>query len=206
MDKKEVRIPQQKRSIEKKEKIFEAAMRIFNVKGYFGTNTAEIAKEAGFSTGSVYAYFEDKKGILLACLNKFGNDLTNNICREISSVSENGDIFSTTKKAIRILVKSHEGQSRLYHDEITSLQYRDEDIKKYFANVRKTMMDAVTSEVEACGYAFKQGREQTFLLFQMVEGIQDELTFDHSPDINHNILIDECVRIIVSMLVKKENT
>ena len=41
------------------------------------------------------------------------------------------------------------------------------------------------------------------LLF-MVEGIPDEPTFDNSPGINHDILVDECARIIVSMLKKKD--
>jgi AcrR family transcriptional regulator len=205
MEKKDVRIPQQKRSIEKKEKIIEAARLIFNENGYFGTNTPEIAKKADLSTGSVYAYFTDKKDILLACLNKFGNDLTDEICREISTISVTGDLLETTKKALKLLVKSHVGQSQLYHDEIMSLQYRDEDVKSYFSYVQKSLMAAVINEIEAQGYLFRRGREQTFLLFQMADGIQDELAFNHSLEIDHEILIDECARVIVSMLIKKEN-
>ena len=63
MDKEYVRVPQQKRSIEKKQRIIEAGYSMFIKKGYFDTNTAEIAREAGLSTGSVYAYFSDKKDI-----------------------------------------------------------------------------------------------------------------------------------------------
>jgi AcrR family transcriptional regulator len=205
MEKRELRIPQQKRSIEKKNRIVEAARRVFNQNGYFSTNTAEIAKEAGLSVGSVYAYFEDKKDILLACLNKFGNDLTDEICREIGKFAENGDLLSTAKRSIEVLVKSHDDQSRLYHDEIMSLQYRDEEVKLYFTEVQKSLMSAVTNAIAAHGFVFSHSREQTFLLFQMVEAIQDELAFDKSPDIDHEILFEECARIIISMLVKKEN-
>lgn len=203
MEKKEVRIPQQKRSIEKKEKIIEAAQKIFNENGYFNTNTAEIAKEAGLSTGSVYAYFTDKKDILLACLEKFGNKLTEDICSAIGRLYVKGELLSTTKKALVILVNSHNGQSSLYHDEIMSLQYRDKDVKKYFTDVKKTLMAAVTDEIESHGYTFKRTREQTFLVTQMVEGIKDELAFNYSTDIDHDFLISECARLIVSMLVKK---
>lgn len=203
MDKHDVRVPQQKRSIEKKGKIIEAAYRIFSKNGYFGTNTAEIAKEAGLSTGSVYAYFTDKKDILLACLNQFGDRLTEDICREVGGLSATGDIFAIVKKVLQILGEFHK-QSELYHNEVMSLQYRDQDVKNYFVNIQKTMMDAVTQAIEEQGYSFGHSREQTYLLFKMVDGIEDELAFNEHPDIDQDILIEECSRLIISMLVKKE--
>lgn len=203
MDQKSVRIPQQKRSIEKKEKIVEAAERVFSSNGYFGTNTAEIAREAGLSTGSVYAYFEDKMDILLACLEKNGRKIIADVCREISSFSESDGILETTKKAIGVLVKFHHGQTRLYHDELKSLQYRDDHVRDYFRRIKTAMLEAVTGEIDVKGYEFSRGDEQMFLIIQMVEAIQDELTYDQSPDIHRDVLLDECARIIVSMLRKK---
>ena len=202
MDKKDVRIPQQKRSIEKKEKIIEAATRIFMEHGYFNTSTADIATAAGISTGSVYAYFEDKKDILLACLYRFGDILTQQICEKVTSLSADGDISSTIKMVLRIFV-DYNNWTKLLHDEIMSLQYRDEDVKKYFLNIQATMMTALTNQLEASGYAFSHECEQTFLIFKMTMGIEDELAFNHSPNINHEILIDECTRAIVPMLIKK---
>ena len=66
--KKEVREPQQERSIEKKNRIIEAGYKLFSEVGYYGTNTAEIAKRAGVSTGIVYGYFQDKRDILISVL------------------------------------------------------------------------------------------------------------------------------------------
>lgn len=45
--------------------ILEAAARVFPQLGYDGTQTPDIAKEAGVSTGAVYRYFEDKRQIFL---------------------------------------------------------------------------------------------------------------------------------------------
>lgn len=42
----EIRIPKQKRSIEKKDAIIVASYELFCEKGYYKTNTAEIAKAA----------------------------------------------------------------------------------------------------------------------------------------------------------------
>ena len=49
----EVRIPKQKRSIEKKDAIIKASYTLFCEKGYYKTNTAEIAKMAGVDRKSV---------------------------------------------------------------------------------------------------------------------------------------------------------
>ncbi|MDP4153968.1 MAG: TetR/AcrR family transcriptional regulator, partial [Bacillota bacterium] len=152
----------------------------------------------------VYAYFEDKKDILLACLYRFGETLTGQICEKISSLSFTGNISNTIKNVLRIFVNYHDW-SKLLHDEIMSLQYIDNDVKEYFDTIQKTMMTAVTSQLKASGYAFRHEREQTFLLFQMIMGIEDELAFYHSPDIDHEILIDECANAIVPMLIKCNN-
>ena len=205
MEKKNVRVPKQKRSIAKKEQIIEAARRVFNRDGFFGATTDEIAKEAGVSVGSIYSYFTDKKDILLACCHLFGKGLTEDICEEIGNLSDTGDIQETVRRTIEILTKSHSGQSLLYHDEVMSLRYRDDDVKKYFIDIQETMMDAVTNAMESKGYAFQYPEEQTFLLFQMLDSIVDELVFGQKSNINHDILIRQCIQLIVSMLTKKEN-
>ena len=59
-----VRIPQQKRSAQKKQAIIQAGYTLFCQQGYYQTNTAQIARAAGVSVGIVYSYFHDKKDIL----------------------------------------------------------------------------------------------------------------------------------------------
>ena len=58
------RIPVQRRSIERKQKILSSGFKLFCEHGYYKTNTIEIAKHAGVSTGAVYSYFKDKREIL----------------------------------------------------------------------------------------------------------------------------------------------
>ena len=67
---KTVRQPKQKRSIQMKEKILSAAMQLICDKGFFETNTNEIAKAAGISIGSLYSYFSDKDTILAELLER----------------------------------------------------------------------------------------------------------------------------------------
>ncbi len=60
-----VRIPRQKRGIETKGRIIQAARGLFSRKGFHGTNSKEIASAAGVSIGSFYSYFQDKKALFL---------------------------------------------------------------------------------------------------------------------------------------------
>lgn len=53
----------QKRTIESREKLRRAAFELFEQKGYFNTNTKEIAKLAGISVGNFYNYYKDKADI-----------------------------------------------------------------------------------------------------------------------------------------------
>ena len=78
-----IREPRQKRSIEKKRKIVMAGFQLFCEKGYYNTNTAEIAKYAGVSTGTVYSYFNDKTDIYIAAFEDYLNEQTKNIMSEL---------------------------------------------------------------------------------------------------------------------------
>ena len=53
----ETRIPTQKRSIEKRNKIIKMGFDLMCDKGYHNISTTEIAEYAGVSTGIIYQYF-----------------------------------------------------------------------------------------------------------------------------------------------------
>lgn len=196
----EVREPKQKRSIEKKEKILSAAYDLFLENGYFDMNTSEIAKRAGLSTGTVYAYFKDKKDILLECLYKNGKFFRDKIVSELSKLSENNDLFTTIKNILNVFVELHNVYPKKTHDELMALVHTDKDVMEYFQYIKTTMMDAVVNQLNKCGIKLKHEKEQSFLMYSLIENIEDELAFDINPDLNKNILIDECARVIVSMI------
>lgn len=65
---KKTRTPSQKRGVETREKIVEAALALFAEKGYHSTNSKEIASRSGVAIGSFYAYFSDKKALFAEAL------------------------------------------------------------------------------------------------------------------------------------------
>jgi len=50
------------------QKILESAIKIFSKKGFSGSTTKEIAKEAGVSEATIFRYFETKKDLLFALI------------------------------------------------------------------------------------------------------------------------------------------
>jgi len=53
------------------ERILEAALNLFSEKGYAGTATSEIAREAQVAEGTIFRYFPQKKDLLLKVVMKF---------------------------------------------------------------------------------------------------------------------------------------
>lgn len=66
-----VRTPQQERSRSTKTSLMDAGQRLFCSRGFHGTNSKEIAAEAGVAIGSFYAYFKDKKDLFIAVLDRY---------------------------------------------------------------------------------------------------------------------------------------
>jgi AcrR family transcriptional regulator len=56
----------QQRKAETRERLLEAAARVFARRGYHGASVDEIADEAGFSTGALYSNFDGKEDLFLA--------------------------------------------------------------------------------------------------------------------------------------------
>lgn len=58
---------------ERREQVLDAAMRAFSRTGYFGTSTADIAREAGISQGYVLHLFGSKETLFLTALARAGD-------------------------------------------------------------------------------------------------------------------------------------
>ncbi len=55
-----------RRSDDKRQRILQAAVKVFARKGYFAAKVSEIAKRAGVADGTIYLYFRNKEDILVS--------------------------------------------------------------------------------------------------------------------------------------------
>jgi AcrR family transcriptional regulator len=59
-------------SDETRERLLAAAMKVISERGYDGTRVAEIAREAGVTTGAIYNHFDSKADLLTAAIGGHG--------------------------------------------------------------------------------------------------------------------------------------
>lgn len=55
-------------SKQRKQQILNAALKVFSEKGFAGATTAEIARTAGISEGTIYKYFGSKRELLMSLI------------------------------------------------------------------------------------------------------------------------------------------
>ncbi|MCP5057849.1 MAG: TetR/AcrR family transcriptional regulator [bacterium] len=67
-----VREGRQSRSQKTQESLLDAAEELFSQKGADGTSLADVAARAGCSVGALYHHFRDKKALLYAVFDRFG--------------------------------------------------------------------------------------------------------------------------------------
>ncbi len=203
---KNVRMPKQKRSIEKKQRIIEAASRLYYKKGYMGTTTDEIAKEAGLSTGTVYAYFHDKKDILLTWLQEFNKAAAARLSDNIVSLSNitndvNGvKIESAARSIIKMLTTLHDFP-KAFRDEMAALRYMDEDVAREFRGVQSAVMDIISARLEAFGVPFASKKEKVLLLYSIFETAEDNLVYNEDPDVDKEALTGMYVKAITAIVL-----
>lgn len=72
---------------DKKELIFQAALRLFNEEGFDRTPTALISKEAGISTGTLFNYFSTKETLINELYLKCKDSMFSSIVKDIDKES-----------------------------------------------------------------------------------------------------------------------
>ncbi len=129
-EQKKIRTPVQERAIKTKKKIIEAAKKLFAEKGYFKTNSREIAREAGVSTGSFYMYFKDKKPLFLEVFQTWYDDITEEVLKDnLEDIISTEDKREAVSRLITVMYRAHAIDTS-FHREAISMIYSDPDVEK----------------------------------------------------------------------------
>ena len=197
--KREIRIPVQKRSIEKRQKIIDAALKIFNEKGYFNTNTAEIAKEAELATGSLYAYFKDKKDIFLEVADLYENTIYNHIVEELNKLKDTNDEDLMIITTINIIIESHKIFPK-FHQEMMTLSYMDNEIRYRFRKEQGLLVIKCMEEFKNININIKNNKEKYFLIYSLIEDTCHEIVYNEKSNLDKDALIEICATSVKKML------
>lgn len=196
--KREIRIPVQKRSIEKKNKIIHAALQMFNEKGYFNTNTAEIAKRAELATGSLYSYFKDKKDIFLEVSNLYAHTIYNHNVTELNKIKDTNDLDLMIKTTINIILESHKIYPK-FHQEMMILCFMDNEIKYQVREQQQLLLNKHIEKFKNLN--LKNTKEEYFLLYSLIEDTCHEIIYNEKSDLDREVLVEVCVAVIKKILL-----
>ncbi len=194
----EKREPKQERSIEKKNKIIKASYELFSEVGYYGTNTAEIAKKAGVSTGIVYGYFRDKRDILISVLDIYLEKAFASLFEMIDKLSAPVNIEKFVTQFIDIIIKSHKNNAKM-HEALHSLTSTDEAVNNEFMRIEDNLTVNITEKFKALGWDLENATEKVHLALDVVQSFAHESVFDKHDYINYDVMKNLVKEILIDL-------
>lgn len=196
----EIRTPLQKRSIEKRNRIIDKGFELMCNNGYYNTNTREIAKYAGVSTGIIYQYFNDKKDILIDGVKKYSNEIMFPIYMLIDENEKlPSDLKPFFKKVIETNKKMHTVSQRA-HQELTALEHLDEDVDKIFKDSEVTFSDKLYNLFVNNNFNKENLKEKTHLIVNLIDSLAHEEAYHKHPNLDYDKMEDIVIDSIINIL------
>lgn len=191
-----VRKPQQQRSIDKKKRIIEAGYALFAEKGYFSTNTVDIAKYAGVSTGIVYGYFRDKRDILLEVLQIYIDNVFSPFLEMFDKMKKPLDFRFLISHAVEEAVNIHR-QNAAIHQTLHALTSTDATINERFLTLEGEMTHKIADKLRILGYDREDLAERIHLALETIQSYAHECVYDKHSYINYGRMNE----IVTDMLI-----
>lgn len=199
MGNQEIREPIQKRSIEKKQNIIKYGFELICEKGYHNTNTAEIAKAAGVSTGIVYQYFNDKRDIFLQGIEQYSKSLLFPITEISLKNSKNFDLKTELNNVIKTSVKNHK-ISEAAHEEIYALQHSDPDVAQIFLNQEIEATNRLIEILEKNNITTNNINEKAHLIVTLIDSLCHEIVYHKHKNMDYKAMQEIVVETILNLL------
>ena len=196
----EIRIPTQKRSIEKRNKIIEKGFELMCENGYYNTNTNNIAKYAEVSTGIIYQYFNDKKEIFVEGIKNYSDNIMFPILEILNNNKiEFDNLDNILDEMLNVFIKQHT-LTKKAHEEIIALSHLDEDIAEIFHNKEIMTTQKIVEVLESNQINTDNLFEKVHIIIGIVENYCHEIVYHKHKSINYNIMKKEVIKIISTIL------
>lgn len=199
-----IREPKQQRAIEKKEKIIKAGFDLICENGYYNTNTAEIAKVAGVSTGIVYQYFKDKYDILIAGLEKYGDNIFFPMLKNSEIIFDKKHFEKFLKQMIQHYISNHK-VSNVAHEEIMAMVHSDKTVAEYYYKRELEMTNSLKGILLKNNFKDDNLIEKVHIMMGLIDNLCHEITYHKHSNMNYeimsNLVIDNIKNLFKSDLI-----
>ena len=196
----ETRMPTQKRSIEKRNRIIEKGFELMCEKGYYNTSTPDIAEFAGVSTGIIYQYFNDKKDIFIEGVKNYSIGILYPMINILETEKiEISNLNNILKNMIDKFIENHT-ISKKAHEELMAMSHLDDDVAKIFKDSELEMTEKIVTLFETNNYHIENAREKIHIAFGLIDNLCHEIVYHKHKEVNYDIMKDEVINIIVNIL------
>ncbi len=182
-----IRTPKQQRAIDTKNRIIRAGYELFAQKGYYNTNTAEIAKQAGVSTGIVYGYFHDKRDILIDVLDIYIDQAYAPIFAVLDQFVAPLDFGTVLPQVLDAAVKVHRDNAAM-HETLHALTSQDKAVEDKFLALEEEVTSRMTAALQEAGYHSDHLFEKVHWAMDSVQSFAHECVFDQHGYIDYDAL------------------
>jgi AcrR family transcriptional regulator len=180
--------------IDKKTAIMESALKLFTERGFHGTSTAQISKEAGIATGTLFNYFPTKENLINSLYFEVKGQLSQSMGKEIEAQNTFQDKL---RKIWSNLIKwGVDNQEKfLFVGQFCSSPYitkftREEVMKEYVF-----LHDLVNQGIKT-GVSRDFSAELTIAMFYQASRVVVNLIHDSDSSQNKNKFIEDGFHII----------
>jgi AcrR family transcriptional regulator len=196
----DVRMPTQKRSIEKRNRIIEKGFTLMCESGYYNTTIPDIAKNADVSVGIIYQYFNDKKDIFIEGVKNYSNNIMYPMLNilETNQIKIN-DLKNVIENMIDNFIKTHT-ISKKAHEELMAMSYLDEDVANIFKNSELEMTNKIVSLLENNNMHIANAREKVHIAIGLIDNLCHEIVYHKHKSFDYNQMKEEVINIIVAIL------
>ncbi len=196
----EVRIPTQKRSIEKRNRIIEKGFELMCENGYFSTTIPDIAKYSGVSVGIIYQYFNDKKDIFIEGFKNYSNAILYPMLDILGSQKIQIDnIENLLDTMIDNCIKTHT-MSKEAHEKLVAMSHLDEDVANIFKESELEMTNKIVSLLESNDFHIENCSEKVHIICNMIDNLCHEVVYHKHDKFNYDVMKKEIINIAVNLL------
>lgn len=181
---KTIRKPQQERSIDKKNRIITAGYELFSENGYYNTNTVQIAKRAGVSTGIVYGYFRNKKDILREVTSLYMDKVTKPILNLFDDLDAPVETRGFVSKIVDLVIDAHKENAAI-HEALHSLTHTDPEISRQFIILEDELTLKIADILTRINVLKKDAKEKVHFAMDILQSFAHEYIYDHHEYIDY---------------------
>jgi AcrR family transcriptional regulator len=163
---------------ETRERLVVTARVVFNREGYFNTHSNAIAREAGYSPGTFYKHFNDKREIFLAAYESWVRDEWEELRDELPQHKTVKQLASHLAHVVLDHHRSYAG----FRASLRALIVTDDKVRKFVLEQRAGQLEMLALLRARRGLA-KKTRGEDWALLLLMERVCDSIASDEAREL-----------------------